>query len=384
MVNKETVSKAFKANFNQEPEVVSQAPGRINVIGEHTDYNDGFVLPAAIDQHTTTAIAKRNDGQVVLYSILFDEEFSIGLDALKPQEASWTNYILGVVDQLVKRGYEVTGFNLAIDGNVPLGAGLSSSASVECATALGLSELFGLGIPKMEIAQIGQMAEHTFPGVKCGIMDQFASVFGKKDHAVRLDCRDLSYQYVPLKLGDYALLLLNTNVEHSLASSAYNDRREACEKAVKWVAEHHTHVKALRDVTTQMLEDHVKPKDQDVFVKANFVVKEIERVGHAVEALDHGNLKKLGELMYETHEGLSKDYEVSCEELDFLVDFVKNIPEVLGARVMGGGFGGCTLNLVKKDFVDELIAKVSPAYEHAFDLKLTPIKVNPSVGAKII
>lgn len=384
MATKESITKAYKGRFNHEPQVVAQAPGRINIIGEHVDYNDGFVLPAAIAQHSIVAASKRDDGVIALYSTLFKQDFEIKIEELEPQENSWANYILGVADQLIKRKYAIGGFNLAIDGNVPLGAGLSSSASVECATTLALSELFELDVPKMDIALISQKAEHTYPGVKCGIMDQFASVFGKKDHVVKLDCRSLEYKYFPLELKDYGLLLLNTNVEHSLAASAYNDRREACEKAVALINKEHPEIKSLREATPEILEKLVKPDYPDVYTKANFVVEEIKRVHLATAALEKGDLERLGELMYKTHHGLSKEYEVSCKELDFLVDYVKQVPEVLGARVMGGGFGGCTLNLVKKDYMDELIEKISPAYQKEFNLQLTSIKVSPSDGAKIL
>lgn len=384
MSEKENIAKIFKQQFKKEPQVIARAPGRINIIGEHTDYNDGFVLPAAINQHSIVAVSKRDDGLISLYSVLFEEEFTIKVSELKPQEKAWVNYLLGVADQLLKRDYKTSGFELVLDGNVPLGAGLSSSASVECATALALNDLYDLNISKQDIALIAQKAEHTFPGVQCGIMDQFASVFGKEDHVFKLDCRDLNYEYYSLELGDYALLLLNTNVEHSLASSAYNDRRAACEKAVEIIQGKYPEVKALRDATPEMLDELIKKQHPEIYPKAKYVVEEIKRVILATEALEKGNLKKVGALMFETHDGLSKDYKVSCAELDFLVNQVKQMPEVMGARVMGGGFGGCTLNLLKKDFVDELITKIKPLYKEEFNVDLTPIRVSPSRGAHIL
>lgn len=384
MSEKENIAKIFKQQFKKEPQVIARAPGRINIIGEHTDYNDGFVLPAAIKQHSIVAVSKRDDDLISLYSVLFEEEFTIKVSELKPQEKAWVNYLLGVADQLLKRDYKISGFELVLDGNVPLGAGLSSSASVECATALALNDLYDLNISKQDIALIAQKAEHTFPGVQCGIMDQFASVFGKEDHVFKLDCRDLNYEYYSLELGDYALLLLNTNVEHSLASSAYNDRRAACEKAVEIIQGKYPEVKALRDATPEMLDELIKKQHPKIYPKAKYVVEEIKRVILATEALEKGNLKKVGALMFETHDGLSKDYEVSCAELDFLVNQVKQMPEVMGARVMGGGFGGCTLNLLKKDFVDELITKIKPLYKEEFNVDLTPIRVSPSKGAHIL
>lgn len=384
MITKEHVLETFQNVFHHDAQVVAHAPGRINIIGEHTDYNDGFVLPAAIAQHSVVAVSKREDRVVSLYSVLFNESFEIHLDAISPQKHSWQNYILGVVDQLIKRNYKISGFNMVVDGDVPLGAGLSSSASVECATAVALNQTFGLNISKEEITKIAQMAEHTYAGVKCGIMDQFASVFGKENHVIKLDCRDLSYEYFPLELGNYALLLLNTNVKHSLASSAYNDRRQACEKAVSVIQEKYPDVKSLRDADFKMLDDLIKNQYPEIYPKVNYVVGEKFRVEKACDALKEGNLKEVGKLMLETHDGLSKDYEVSCKELDFLVDFVRPLPQVLGARVMGGGFGGCTINLVEKDFIEPLINEIKPAYEKSFHLPLTSILVNPSQGASVI
>ncbi len=382
MMTKDEISSLFEQQFNQAPDVVAQAPGRINIIGEHTDYNDGFVLPAAIAQHTLVACSKRTDDKVVLYSVLFDETFEIELAQLAPQaQDAWTNYILGVADQFLKRDIALTGFNLIVDGNVPLGSGLSSSASVECATAVALNQMYNSQFEAIELVKIAQAAEHTFAEVKCGIMDQFASVFGKEEQVVRLDCRDLTYEYYPLELGDYALLLLNTNIKHSLASSAYNDRREACETAVKLIQQKYPEVNSLRDVTVDMLDEIIATQQPDIYPKVKYVVAEINRVLQASEALNKGDLETVGELMYATHQGLSENYQVSCPELDFLVDFVKADENVLGARVMGGGFGGCTINLVKKDYRDALIAKIKPAYEAQFDLELTPIKVRPSQGA---
>ncbi|HWJ26083.1 MAG TPA: galactokinase family protein, partial [Flavisolibacter sp.] len=235
------VGEKFLALFNEKPLLV-KSPGRVNIIGEHTDYNNGFVLPAAIDKAICVGVSPRNDDQIKLYSGDFDESFETTVSQMKPTEKGWPNYILGVADQLVKRGYQVRGFNLVIDGNVPIGSGLSSSAAVECSTAFALNDIFGLNIPKMELVFIAQKAEHEFAHVMCGIMDQFASVFGKKDHVIRLDCQTLNYEYVPFKLEGYKLVLLNTNVKHSLGSSEYNTRRQQCEQGVVWVKEHHPEV----------------------------------------------------------------------------------------------------------------------------------------------
>lgn len=385
MATKESITGLYRAKFQQWPDIVATAPGRINIIGEHTDYNEGYVLPAAIDKNSIVAVSKRADKKIHLYSVLFTQAHETSVDGLKPErEHSWANYILGVVDQLIKRHYKIGGFDLVVDGDVPLGAGLSSSASVECATVVALDALFGLGISREQMTDIAQKAEHTFAGVNCGIMDQFASVFGKEGHAVRLDCRDLSYKYFPLNLGDYTLLLLDTNVKHSLATSAYNERRAACEKAVSLIEQKYANIDSLRETSLDILEEVVKDVDQNVYSKARYVVEEIHRVELASTALEKGNLEMLGELMYQTHEGLSKRYQVSCDELDYLVEETKAYPEVLGARMMGGGFGGCTINLVKHDFVDWLTTHLQIEYKSKFNLPLTPIEVIPSEGARVI
>jgi galactokinase len=367
---KEKIRKTFIEVFNTEPQIY-RSPGRVNILGEHTDYNDGFVLPAAIDKNIYIAISKRNDDTINLYAADFDEHFLTDVKNIKRSEVQWANYILGVVDQLQKQGLKPGGFNLVVDGDVPIGAGLSSSAAVECATIFALNEVFELGLDKLKMTPLAQKAEHVFAGVMCGIMDQFASMFGKKDHVIKLDCRSLDYEYVPFKLDGYKILLLNTNVKHNLAASEYNTRRQQCEKGVALIAEHHPHIKSLRDTTMDMLIKFVEPVDPLVYQRCKYVVQENERLLGACEDLRHGNIKALGKKMYQTHDGLSDDYEVSCKELDFLVDYVKEIPEVAGARMMGGGFGGCTINLVKEEAIKKLVEDISAAYENAMQLPLT-------------
>lgn len=356
-----SIRNVFRQRFGAEPEGVFRSPGRINLIGEHTDYNEGFVLPAAIDRFATVAAGPRSDSRVALYAIQFDEWYEEELKAIHPIPGSWTDYVLGVADELVRRGYTIGGFNMVVSGDVPVGAGLSSSAAIECAVGYALSELFGLDLSRLDLAKIGQAAEHRFPGVQCGIMDQFASVFGKKDHALKLDCRSLDYEEVPLRLGDYTIVLLNTNVKHSLASSAYNERRRQCADGVAEVARHHSDVTSLRDTTLEMLNAHVK--DPLIYKRCRYVIAENMRVAAAVEQMRSGNIAALGKLMYESHRGLSDEYEVSCPELDYLVDAVKDHPAVAGARMMGGGFGGCTINLVREDALDELIGGLETAYQ---------------------
>jgi len=381
-MNAQDLKSTFKRLFNAEP-ILVRSPGRINIIGEHTDYNGGFVMPAAIDKAIYVAISKREDDEIHLFSESYQQFDISSAKSLNKSENSWANYILGVADQLKERGYRLGGFNFYIDGDVPLGAGLSSSAAVECATGFALDQLFSLNVPKMDFALIAQKAEQTFAGVNCGIMDQFASVFGKKDQAIMLDCRSMKHIYIPLKLDGYKLLLLNTNVKHALADSAYNTRRAQCEQGVAWVREHYPNVNTLRDVDLSMLETHVKPKDEEVFTKCSFVVKEIGRLLTAAEQLENGNLQGLGNLMFETHQGLSKDYEVSCKELDFLVEAVKPLDYVLGARMMGGGFGGCTINIVKEEKIVDLIEELSSKYLLQFGLKLDSYTVQTDNGTSL-
>lgn len=364
------LTDTFRNIFNCAGTIIVRSPGRVNIIGEHTDYNEGFVLPAAIDKAIYVAVSVREDNLIKLYSVDYSEIFEITIADIKPT-AAWSTYILGVVDQLIKRGHRIQGFNLAIDGDIPIGAGLSSSAAVECAVVFALNELFNLGIDKMEMVKIAQKAEHNYAGVLCGIMDQFASMFGKKGHVIKLDCRTLEYEYRPLTLEGYRIVLFNTNVSHSLSSSAYNTRRQQCEQGVELVKKHYHHVKNLRDVTSAMLDECVLPHDKVVYEKCKYVVEEIQRLIDGCNDLANGNIKALGKKMFETHDGLSKMYEVSCDELDFLVNAVKNNPAVLGARMMGGGFGGCTINLVQEQYIPQLVENISTEYWEVMGLKLS-------------
>ena len=382
-MNTESIKLAFVKHFNHEP-IIVKSPGRINIIGEHTDYNNGYVMPVAINKAIYVAVSKRRDDEIHLYSENYADTFRANICKLDKSKKDWVNYILGVADQLQKWGYNIGGFNLYIHGDVPLGAGLSSSAAVECATAYALIELFSLSVPKLDIAKIAQKAEQTFAGVNCGIMDQFTSVFGKKDHAVLLDCESMRHQYIPLILKGYTLVLLNTNVKHALADSAYNRRRQQCEQGVAWVKDKVEGVNTLRDVSVKMLDKHVKIKDVDVYQKCKFVIEENERVLTAVTQLKNGDLKGLGQAMFLTHDGLSRAYRVSCEELDFLVESVKSMPYVLGARMIGGGFGGCTLNIVEEGKVNEFIEKLEQMYEHEFLQELDAYVVETDDGTKLI
>lgn len=356
-----TIQNRYTQLYNDKPLVV-RSPGRVNIIGEHTDYNDGFVLPAAIDKAAYVAIGRRDDDTIRLFAEELDDTFETTLSALKPSDKGWPNYILGVADQFLKSGHTISGFNLVLSGDVPIGAGLSSSAAIECATGFALNELFQTAIPQLELVKMAQRAEHLFAGVRVGIMDMFASAFGKKDHVIKLDCRSLDYEYLPLKMDGIRIVLFNTNIEHSLASSEYNTRRQQCEAGVALIKKHHPEVHSLRDATMKMLHKYVEPVDALVYKRCKYVVEEKERLLQGCEDLRHGDIKALGQKMFQTHDGLSKEYEVSCNELDYLVDRVRNNEAVLGARMMGGGFGGCTINLVCEEAIDALVQQTTAAY----------------------
>jgi galactokinase len=382
---KEQIEKIFQEKFNRQPKFIVRSPGRINIIGEHTDYNKGFVLPAAIDKAAWLALAPREDSLLKIYAADLQESFEGDAsqpDRLEPMH--WPNYLLGVMQQFRKRGYSGRGMDLVLLSEVPIGAGLSSSAAIECAMAFALNELYGAQLERMELVKMAQKAEHEYAGVLCGIMDQFASMMGKAHHAIRLDCDSLEYDYVPLQLEGYRFLLLNTNVKHSLASSEYNTRRQECERGVELVKKKYPQVSSLRDVTPAMLAETVAGEDALVYKRCSYIVEEIIRLQEACQDLHAGNLAALGQKMLATHRGLSEDYAVSCRELDWLVDFVKDRPGLLGARMMGGGFGGCTINLVAKDAIENLISTITPAYESAMQLPLTAYIVNVDDGTRFV
>ncbi len=377
---------AFKEVFDTATDpLIVRSPGRVNIIGEHTDYNNGFVLPAAIDKAAYVATSLRDDDEIHLMALDLNESFTISIKNLKPVgDISWPNYILGAAAQFAHKNIPLKGFNAIITSDIPIGAGLSSSAAVECATVFALNELLQTNLSKIEMVQMAQKAEHEYAGVMCGIMDQFASVMGKKDHVIKLDCSSLDYEYVPFKLEGIKILLLNTNVKHSLASSEYNTRRKECEQAVAWISKQHLEVNSLRDVSEVMLDEYVLTKDKLIDQRSRFIVQEIDRLQKGCEDLINGDINALGKKMFATHDGLSNMYGVSCKELDYLVDFLRNNDAVIGARMMGGGFGGCTINLVKEDAIDQLVKQIQPAYEEAMGLQLDYYIASIENGTSII
>ncbi len=351
------IKSEFKKRFGTEGTMYASA-GRINLIGEHTDYNGGFVFPGAIDKYIMADIKPNGTDKVKVYSIDIDDYAEFGLKEADAPEQQWARYIFGVCREIIKRGGKVEGFDAVFAGNVPLGAGLSSSAALESVFAFALNDLFNENtIDKFELARIGQSTEHNYCGVKCGIMDQFASVFGKKDHLMRLDCRSMEFEYFPFKPEGYRLVLVDSAVKHELVGSPYNRRRESCER----VAEKLGH-QTLRDATMEELDAIKSEITAEDYMRARFVIGEKQRVLDVCDALVKGDYETVGKKMYETHEGLSKDYEVSCEELDFLNDVAKECG-VTGSRIMGGGFGGCTINLVKDDLYDSFIKAATEKFE---------------------
>jgi galactokinase len=374
------IRQKFIQHFQDEP-VVMRSPGRINLIGEHTDYNDGFVLPAAIDKYVEVACSKHTAGVIKLFSVQFGEEVLVEPGHIRPIPGYWTNYVLGVADQLMKRGLITGGFKMMIDGDIPVGAGLSSSAALCCAVCGALDILFDLQLNKHEIIEIAYMAEHEFAGVKCGKMDQYASVYAKKDHALLIDCGSMKSRDVTMDFKGYQLVLLNSNVKHNLASSAYNQRRQECETGVQQVQRHVPNVRSLRDITRSMLVEYVH--DPLIHQRCRFVIEENDRVKEAVKCMEMRNVRGFGQLMYRSHEGLKNDFDVSCPELDWLVTSVRPRHYVSGARMMGGGFGGCTINLVKEKFVSKLIDEVSDSYEKSIGIMLTAYTVRTADGLQV-
>lgn len=374
------ISEKFSTLFGCSGEFFASA-GRINLIGEHTDYNGGFVFPGAVDKGIMAEIKLNGSNKVCAYSLDLDEYVEFGLNEEDAPVQSWSRYIFGVCREIIKRGGKISGFNTVFAGDVPLGAGMSSSAALESTFAFALNELFSLGIDKFELARIGQATEHNYCGVKCGIMDQFASVFGKAGQLMRLDCKTMEYKYYPFHPAGYKLVLLDSVVKHELASSAYNKRRESCERAAAAIREKHPEVEFLRDANREWLDEVKDSISEEDYMRAEYVIDEVARVLDVCDALERDDYETVGEKMYETHYGMSKLYEVSCEELDFLNNVARECG-VTGSRVMGGGFGGCTINLVKNELYDAFIEKAKALFKDKFGYEPKVYDVVISDGAR--
>ncbi|WP_221390589.1 galactokinase [Dyadobacter sp. NIV53] len=373
--------KFGNADGTDKPRIF-RSPGRINLIGEHTDYNNGFVLPASVDKAVYFVISPREDNQVILHAADLDETYTFTLDDLSKPEQSWALYQIGVIEQIQKMGHVIGGFQTTFGGDVPVGAGMSSSAALECCLLFGLSEMFDLKLDKFTIVKMGQKVENEYVGVQSGIMDQFASVFGKEESVIRLDCRSLEYEYFPFLMKDYLLVLCDTSVKHSLASSEYNTRRLECEKGVSILQKYHPEIKSLRDASPELVAQHQDELGDVVYRRCKYMTEEILRVQEACDFLVQGDMENFGKEMYATHNGLQHEYEVSCDELDFLVEQTLDNSNVLGARMMGGGFGGCTINLVKIDAVEDFEKSMKTAYKEQFNIDLPCYRVKITGGTE--
>jgi galactokinase len=372
------VLNSFKEKFATQPNVYF-SPGRINLIGEHIDYNDGYVMPAAISKGVYYAVAANGTSTLNFYAADFYESLSIAVNEIKKSD-NWKNYVLSVVNEFVLLGKPIAGFDCVFGGDIPRGSGMSSSAAVEGGLAFALNDIFNFGLNRVELALLSQRAEHNYPGVNCGIMDMYASINGKKDHVILLDCKNITHDYFPLKLDGYKIVLLNTKVHHTLASGEYNVRRQRCEEGMV-VLKKELNINSFREIKTvadvELHKDKMKP---EVYNCCKFVVEEIARTQKAAALLQQNDLDAFGEIMYAGHEGLSKLYDVSCPQSDFLVRFAKYSGNVIGARQMGGGFGGCTINIIKDEAIAGFITAATAAYQKEFDIELEAYVMEISDG----
>jgi galactokinase len=372
------VNDFFKKNFSSTPHLFF-SPGRINFIGEHIDYNDGFVMPAAIDKGVYYAIGLNNTDELHFTALDFNENLSIKINDIKKM-TGWKNYVLSVVNEFLIKDLKVKGFDCVFAGDIASGAGISSSAAVEGGLAFAINELYNFGLDRKQLALLCQRAEHNFPGVNCGIMDQYANMFGKKNHVILLDCKNVDHQYFQLKLDGYEIVLINTKVHHLLASSEYNVRRKECEEGME-ILKREKGITSFREIKNAKeilpFKDMMSDK---VYDRCKFVVEEIARTQTAAKFLQQNNIIEFGKLMFDAHEGLSKLYEVSCKELDFLVEKAKENKDVIGSRMMGGGFGGCTINIVKTQSVDEFLFDATTEYKNKFEIDAEIIEVKIEQG----
>ncbi|GAB2463160.1 galactokinase [Hymenobacter qilianensis] len=383
-MSSQSITTAFQNHFGYAPLLV-RAPGRVNLIGEHTDYNGGFVLPAAVDKeiHFAVGLNGSDTARLVAQDLNETHDFSL-TEEVKPGKTQWANYLKGVVAQMQRKGLAVPGFDCVFGGNIPLGAGMSSSAAIECGLAFALNKLLGGKFDRLELAHMGQAAEHEFAGVKSGLMDQFASLFGRAGHVVRLDCRSLDYEYFPFDTTTYRLILCNSGVKHALASSEYNTRRQECEQGVALIKQYYPTVHSLRDITLTQLKEHQTELGDVLYRRCSYVVEENLRVEAACLHLLGGNFQAFGQEMYGSHAGLRDKYEVSCRELDVLVELARPLPGVLGARMMGGGFGGCTINLVETDKVDAFVESMTAGYQRELNLTLETYRATIVSGVEVV
>lgn len=377
------IEEVFKEKFNEEPLIV-RSPGRVNLIGEHTDYNMGYVLPAAIDKSIYFAIAPREDRYCKIIALDMDDEYQFALNEFQPTQKGWPNYLMGVVDQFIKTRYTIKGFNCVFRGNIPIGAGLSSSAAIEAGLAFALNSIFELKIDDLSLVKLAQKAENEFVGVRCGIMDQYINIFGERENVLRIDCRSLEYRYYPFNHHNVSIVLFDTRVSHSLASSKYNRRREECSEGVAIIKKYYPNITHLRDVSVDMLDECKQKLGETLYQRCRYVVEENDRVLRACTMLEKGDLKSFGSYMDQTHEGLSYDYEVSCEELDYLVELVRDNSQVYGARMMGGGFGGCTINLIENEAIEQVARMIQEKYEKKFTIEPKIYVTSISAGTSIL
>ncbi len=358
----EKIHNHYVELFKEKPQLF-RSPGRVNLIGEHTDYNMGFVLPAAINKEIIFAIAPSGDKNCRLISVDMDDSYEFNISSFVKSGKAWANYLLGIIEQLKSNGYKLNGFNCVFGGDIPIGAGLSSSAAIEAGLGFALKSLFNLSVEPLDLVKLAQKAENDFVGVKCGIMDQYINIFGKKNNVLKLDCRSLDFEYYPFETNGYSVVLCDTRVSHSLAATEYNLRRKQCEAGVKILQRHNTGILSLRDVELDLLREHKDDIDPVIYKRCEYVIEENARLLSACESLTRHDILSFGERMNESHEGLKTKYEVSCSELDSLVEYARQDENVIGSRMMGGGFGGCTINLIKTEALDNFSETMVEKYK---------------------